>query len=274
MSSSNYLSNIVLINRELLDQGNQIDNISVNTISNTAVTPDTYLNASFTVNSEGRLINAQNGNINNVTPTTTIGDLLVHSIFGSVIRLPVGTANNGDVLTVNRLGTTNTYLEWAPPVGGASLVVETPATADADNFVINVSLASHAHNTTFIINHKDFDNTVYTYNLPPISLAEQGVSYRFSAISTSAVVDHTWTIVPDGTDVIQFAGHIDTGTPKVKTFEANAGNPAFFETTSNDIPNPILGAGITLMAFKPASGVGVWVGVGLAMAVSGPAVFI
>jgi hypothetical protein len=158
----------------------------------------------------------------------------------------------------------------APPVGGASLVVETPATADNDNFVINVTLASHAHNTTFIINHKDFENTVYTYNLPPISLAEQGVSYRFSAISTSAVVSNAWTIVPDGTDVIQFASHVDLSAVKVKTYEADSSNPAFFDTNPNEITNPILGAGITLMAFKPASGVSVWVGVGIAMSVAGP----
>jgi hypothetical protein len=209
--------------------------------------------------------------LEDLTPTSTTGDLIVQDNVGDMARLPIGAANDGDVLTVDS-ATTATKLIWAAPSGGGGggpyNVVENVSSGGA--IVVNIVLVTYPHNTIFMINSNGNFGTIFTYNLPAITIAEQGSVYRFGVVEDDTATG-TWTVVPDGSDVIEFSSYVDSGFPqKVSNFQSTAGDPLAFNIQTSDSVSAMYGAGVSLMAFFSSTGNHKWISIGVGTSVTGP----
>lgn len=203
--------------------------------------------------------------LEDLSPTTTTGDLLVHDNTGAMIALPVGGASDGDVLTVNSTVTATT-LEWAAPssAGGPYNVIEmvTPAPGNTE-VITNITLGTHPHNTTFVLDPSIYTFTQFTFNLPPITIAEQGVVYRFAAYKADSGTPD-WVIIPNGTDVIEFTTYVDTAVPTLLMVQTDSTNHASFMTFAGNSDSGAYGAGLEIMAYKPTTGIAKWIGINVA----------
>lgn len=235
-------------------------------LSASGVTPDTYLNGTFTVDINGIVTSALQGNINNITPTTTKGDILVEN--GSeVVALALGTA--GQQLTVDLAEATG--IKWVDPAPASSPynIVEIVDAGMLTNNTVNITLGAYVHNTMFIINSNGNFSTRFIFNLPVITIAEQGVVYRFNSYQADNG-NHSWSVVPSGSDVIEYSSHVDSSVPKLNAYQATNYEPAVFVTTTNEYTDAAYGASLAIMAFFPASGTPKWLGINVAAGVRGP----
>lgn len=210
--------------------------------------------------------------LDEITPTTATGDLIVQNDVGNMVALPIGAAPDGYVLTVNST-VTDTKLEWAaPPSGGGSTVYNIVENAnDGSATIVNITMGTYPHNTMFVINPNGNTDTQFVYNLPSITVAEQGLVYRFSVYTPDTGFGYFWQIIPDGTDLIEFTSYLDSLIPTTQTFQATNGNPAYFDLNIGTSPSGVYyGANVTLMAFKPATGDSKWLSVGICNGLAGP----